>query len=67
MSSTLLENLNSDFLNAFSALLPKSAAQRVLVYVESDDDIAFWRNVLNLKIISRFVEPIFALQGATGL
>lgn len=44
--TTLLDNLNSDLLAAFSALLPKSAAQRVLVYVESDDDIAFWRNIL---------------------
>jgi hypothetical protein len=44
--TTLLDNLNSDFLAAFSALLPKSAAQQVLVYVESDEDIAFWRGVL---------------------
>lgn len=44
--TTLLDNLNSDLLAAFSALLPKSAAQRVLVYVESDEDIAFWRSIL---------------------
>jgi Protein of unknown function (DUF4435) len=44
--TTLLDNLNSDLLAAFSALLPKGSAQRVLVYVESDDDIAFWRSVL---------------------
>jgi Protein of unknown function (DUF4435) len=44
--STLLDNLNSDLFAAFSALLPKGAAQRVLVYVESDDDIAFWKVIL---------------------
>jgi hypothetical protein len=42
----LLDNLNSDLLAAFSALLPKGSAQRVLVYVESDDDISFWRSIL---------------------
>lgn len=45
--TTLLDNLNSDWSAALSALLPKSAPQRVLVYVESDDDIAFWRNILD--------------------
>ena len=45
-STSLKDNLNSDFLAAFSALLPKNAAKRVLVYVESDEDIAFWKNIL---------------------
>ncbi|MEY3442821.1 MAG: hypothetical protein RLZZ519_1102 [Bacteroidota bacterium] len=44
--TSLLDNLNSDWMKAVSALQPKSAAPRVLVYVESDEDIAFWRNVL---------------------
>lgn len=44
--SSLLNNLNSDWIKAVSALQPKGAAPRVLVYVESDEDIAFWRNVL---------------------
>lgn len=44
--TTLLDNLNSDLLAAFSALLPKGSPQRVLVYVESDDDISFWRGIL---------------------
>lgn len=41
-STTLLDNLNSDFIAAFSSLQPKGSNQRVLVYVESDEDIAFW-------------------------
>jgi hypothetical protein len=44
--TTLLDNLNTDLLAAFSALLPKGSPQRVLAYVESDDDIAFWRGIL---------------------
>ena len=45
--SSLLDNLNSDFIAAFSALEPKVAPNRVLVYVESDEDIAFWRGILS--------------------
>ena len=44
--TTLLENENSDLLAAFSALLPKDSPQRVLVYMESDNDISFWRGIL---------------------
>lgn len=45
--TTLLENLNSDLLAAQSALSPRGSAQRVLVYVESHDDISFWRGILS--------------------
>lgn len=45
--TTLLDNLNSDLLAAFSALQPKGSPQRILVYIESDDDIPFWRNILS--------------------
>ena len=45
-SSGLLDNLNSDLMRAFSTLQPKKHPHNVLVYVESDDDIAFWRSIL---------------------
>ncbi len=45
--TSLLDNLNSDLLAALTALLPKGSAQRVLVYVESHDDISFWRGILS--------------------
>ena len=45
-SGGLLDNLNSDLIEAFSALQPKKHPRRVLVYVESDDDIAFWKSIL---------------------
>ncbi len=47
MPSSLKDNLNSDLMKALTALLPKNAARRVLVYVESDEDIAFWRLALD--------------------
>jgi hypothetical protein len=46
-SNSLLDNLNSDFMAALSSLLPKTDPQRILVYVESDEDITFWSNILN--------------------
>lgn len=54
MPSTLLENSNSELLAALSSLLPRRAAERVLVYVEGNEDIAFWRSIfdsLNVKNI----------------
>ncbi len=45
--SFLLDNLNSDLLAALTALSPKNSANRVLVYVESHDDISFWRDILS--------------------
>ena len=35
--TSLKDNLNSDFIQAYSRLLPKKAAKKVLVYVESYD------------------------------
>jgi hypothetical protein len=46
MPSSLLDNLNSDLMSAISTLSPKNSTKRILVYVESDDDIAFWRGIL---------------------
>ena len=43
----LTEYLNSNFIEAANALKPKRAAQRIIAYVESYDDISFWRSVFN--------------------
>jgi len=42
--STLIENVSSDYFGAYANLLPKS--QPIVVYVESEADIAFWRIIL---------------------
>jgi predicted GNAT family acetyltransferase len=43
----LTEYLNSSFVEAANSLRPKRAAQRIIAYVESYDDISFWRSVFN--------------------
>ena len=43
----LTEYLNSSFIEAANRLRPQRAAQRIIAYVESYDDISFWRSVFN--------------------
>ena len=43
----LRQNLTSAYLNAARSLSPKTARRRILAYVESYDDIAFWRTLLS--------------------
>ncbi len=46
MATTLKQNLNSNLIEAYLRLSSKKAAKKVLVYVESDEDIAFWYGIL---------------------
>ena len=46
MPKTLKHSLSSDYLAAARLLSPKKKRKRVVVYVESYDDIAFWRDIL---------------------
>ena len=46
MPKTLKHSLSSDYLEAARLLSPKKKRKRVVVYVESYDDIAFWRDIL---------------------
>ncbi len=39
--------LNSEFIEAANALRPKRAKSRIIAYVESYDDISFWRSVFD--------------------
>jgi hypothetical protein len=39
--------LNSEFVAAANALRPKSAKHRIVAYVESYDDISFWRSLFD--------------------
>lgn len=45
--NTLVSNLNSEYLGASRFLYSKKAPERVYVYVESFDDIPFWRSVFS--------------------
>ncbi len=42
----LKDNLTSHYLEAANRLRPKNSRKRVVAYVESYDDVAFWRGVL---------------------
>ena len=43
----LTEYLNSKFIEAANSLRPKRAKHRIIAYVESYDDISFWRSILD--------------------
>ena len=47
MPNRLKDNLNSRYFEAANALKPKQARRRIVAYVESYDDIYFWRTVLS--------------------
>lgn len=47
MPSRLKDNLNSRYFEAANALTSKKARRRIVAYVESYDDIYFWRTVLS--------------------
>lgn len=46
MAKRLQEHLNSSYIELASKLRPKDAARKVVAYVESYDDVFFWRSVL---------------------
>ena len=47
MSSRLIDNIDSRYFEAANALRGKRARRRIVAYVESYDDIYFWRTVLS--------------------
>ena len=47
MSQRLNHNLNSAYIAAANKLRPKRTRRRIVAYVESYDDVAFWRQVLD--------------------
>jgi hypothetical protein len=47
MSRNLRDNLTSSYLEAAHSLYPKHQRHRTIAYVESYDDIAFWRSMLS--------------------
>lgn len=46
MSKYLRHNLTSDYLEAARMMSPRKKRRRIVAYVESYDDIAFWRSIL---------------------
>ena len=46
MGKRLTENLSSLYIVAANSLKPKRARRKIVAYVESYDDISFWRSIL---------------------
>lgn len=47
MAHRLYDNISSRYIEAANRLRPKSSRRRVVAYVESYDDVFFWRSVLD--------------------
>jgi len=47
MSKRLIDNINSRYVTAANQLRPKRAQRKIIAYVESYDDIFFWRTLLS--------------------
>ena len=47
MTKRLTDNLNSLYLSAAQRLRSKQARTRIIAYVESYDDVFFWRSLLS--------------------
>ena len=47
MSNRLKDNINSQYFEAANSLTSKKARRRIVAYVESYDDVYFWRTVLS--------------------
>ena len=47
MGKRLADNINSQYIAAANLLRPKKARKKIVAYVESYDDIFFWRTLLS--------------------
>lgn len=57
MGKRLTDNLSSLYIGAANSLKPKKARRKIVAYVESYDDVSFWRSILSeYEDNSRFFE-----------
>lgn len=67
MAKRLSENLTSLYLGAAQRLKPKTARRKVVAYVESYDDVFFWRTVLDdFEDDSRYFEIMLPSRSTLG-
>ncbi len=67
MARRLSGNLNSDYLAAAQRLRPKNAKRKIVVYVESYDDIFFWHSLLSeIEIPDVFFEVMLPSRTSLG-
>ncbi len=66
MATSLKHNLTSAYFDAATRLYPRKAKRRIVAYVESYDDVAFWRTLLSeFENEERFFQVM--LPSATSL
>jgi hypothetical protein len=64
MSHRLKDNINSQYFEAANSLTSKKARRRIVAYVESYDDIYFWRTVLSeFENDKRYFEVMLPSKG----
>lgn len=64
MGKRLRDNLTSKYFEAANSLRPKRARQRIVAYVESYDDVLFWRTVLApFEDSTRYFEVMLPSRG----
>ena len=67
MAKRLSENLTSLYLGAAQRLKPKTARRKIVAYVESYDDVFFWRTVLDdFEDDSRYFEIMLPSRSTLG-
>lgn len=65
MGKRLTENLSSLYIGAANSLKPKRARRKIVAYVESYDDISFWRSLLaDYEDESRYFEVMLPSQSS---
>lgn len=65
MGKRLTENLSSLYIGAANSLKPKRARRKIVAYVESYDDISFWRSLLSdYEDDSRYFEVMLPSQSS---
>ena len=63
MSKRLTENISSLYIGAANRLKPKKTRRKIIAYVESYDDIAFWRSLLaDYEDSTRYFEVMLPSQ-----
>lgn len=67
MAKRLSDNLTSKYLGAAQRLKPKTARRKIVAYVESYDDIFFWRTVLDeFEDETRYFEIMLPSRNTLG-
>lgn len=65
MGKRLTENLSSLYIGAANSLKPKRARRKIVAYVESYDDISFWRSLLaDYEDNTRYFEVMLPSQSS---